>query len=93
MRTLILSITVALAACASDPVSSPSPDAGGDAETPTFTPCDAGAQCVGTATPHRAAPACVQGQCLRLCDPSWADCDGVAANGCEVYTGDGGTCP
>jgi hypothetical protein len=92
MRTLILSVV--LAACAAAPGPSPAPDAStADAETPTFAPCDAGAQCVGTATPHRAAPACVQGQCLRLCDPSWADCDGVAANGCETFTGDGGTCP
>lgn len=92
MRTLILSIV--LAACAAAPGPSPAPDAStADAETPTFAPCDAGAQCVGAATPHRAAPACVQGQCLRLCESAWADCDGVAANGCETFTGDGGTCP
>lgn len=89
MRILVLVAVVT--ACAA-PAPAPSPDAGGDAETPTFTPCDAGAQCVGSATPHRAAPACVQGQCLRLCEATWADCDGVASNGCEVYTGDGGRC-
>lgn len=64
-----------------------------DAETPTFTPCATSAQCVGSPSPHRAAPACVRGQCLRLCDTGWADCDGVAANGCEHSTADGGFCP
>lgn len=89
----IVFVLAALAAACGPVVSPPSPDARRDAETPTFTACDAGAQCVGTATPHRAAPTCVQGQCLRLCEAAWADCDGLAANGCEVYTGDGGVCP
>lgn len=90
MRTIVL---VAVVTACTAPAPSPSPDAGGDAETPTFTPCDAGAQCVGSPSPHRAAPACVRGQCLRLCDTGWADCDGVAANGCEYSTADGGFCP
>ena len=88
-----LCLALVLAACAADPGPSTAPDASGDAETPTFAPCDAGVQCVGRPTPHRAAPACVRGQCLRLCDPAWADCDGEAANGCETFTGDGGVCP
>jgi len=42
----------------------------------------------GTVCPARAnaTPACVAAACRFTCAPGFADCDGVAANGCEVDT-------
>lgn len=89
MRTLLL---VGLLVACGPSVTPVSDAATVDVETPTFTPCTTNAQCLGAATPHRAAPACLRGVCVRRCDDAWADCDGVAVNGCEVFTGDGGFC-
>ncbi len=48
---------------------------------------------VACSFPH-AAPQCTAGACgFAVCDPGWADCDGVQANGCEVdLTSDAANC-
>lgn len=35
---------------------------------------------------------CEDGRCVLRCTPGWADCDGVASNGCEAYLGSPETC-
>ncbi len=42
-----------------------------------------GAVCMGA---PNAAPVCIQGSCSLTCTAGFADCDGSAANGCEVNT-------
>jgi hypothetical protein len=37
-------------------------------------------------SPDHATSACTAGACGFACEPGWADCDGDAANGCEVDT-------
>lgn len=93
MRTPLVLALILVACGPSATPPSVSDAAVADVETPTFTPCATNAQCVGASMPHRAAPACLRGVCVRRCDDAWADCDGVAANGCEVSTADGGFCP
>jgi len=50
----------------------------------TVTHCGAcGTMCPGA---DNAVPACAAGQCALTCTAGFADCDGNAANGCEVNT-------
>jgi len=42
--------------------------------------------------PGHAAPLCSDGTCAMNCDAGWADCDGVAGNGCEADLSDPSTC-
>lgn len=38
-------------------------------------------------SPERASPSCTGGACGYVCDPGWADCDGLSRNGCETALG------
>ena len=60
-------------------------DIPGSCATPLNTLTDCGA-CGDLCDPiHTATPACVSGSCEVLaCDAGYADCDSLAANGCEV---------
>ncbi len=44
-----------------------------------------GRSCAGAADSHSVGR-CVRGACVRSCAPGYGDCDGSAANGCEVDT-------
>jgi hypothetical protein len=59
--------------------------------------CGAGSDCssepgVTCSGGEHAAPACVDGGCRIVCDAGYADCDGVAANGCETQGICAGAC-
>lgn len=49
-----------------------------------LTFCRAPAGCGACTAPARAVPLCEGTRCSFRCLPGWADCDGNAANGCEV---------
>ncbi len=66
--------------------SPPAPEASVDAAPDVCVSSDS-ANCCGVrcrTLPHAGTPACVRGVCGTVCDPSFGDCDGNAANGCEV---------
>ena len=53
-------------------------------ETPLNTPTDCGGCGVTCDFPH-ASESCASGTCtMGTCDPGWANCDGIAENGCET---------
>jgi hypothetical protein len=56
-------------------------------EANTFTaPAHCGGCGMACAARANAAPTCTAGRCGFACNPGFADCDGVAENGCEVDT-------
>lgn len=68
------------------------PDAAPDVQPGSDVPVDTcvssdPANCCGVrcrTLRHAGTPACVRGVCGTVCDPNFGDCDGNAANGCEV---------
>lgn len=65
-------------------------DDGCETALTTASNCGAcGKQCSGA---DHASPTCKSGKCALACNAPWADCDGNAANGCEIPTGVANRC-